>query len=151
MTREEVRAFIENEIMAACAPGGHREAWSRMATREADAFIRNLEDYEFSVAPEEIAPEAEPAPVMRPVMRRSFFGQDGWGAFTEEVAVSQYGRLGYRRVFDGKESAQWQGEAAALEFVFGTITVSAALRDAFVACLREAPTLGDGHCNMEEY
>jgi hypothetical protein len=81
---------------------------------------------------------------MKIKLRRDFQGQDRWGAFIEEVAIDG-SCLTYRRSTGGNssygEEGPWQGEKAALTFIFGPVKVTRELRANLFAALLKLPDL----------
>lgn len=58
-------------------------------------------------------------------LRRSWDGQDSYGAYLEEVALDTHGHLAYRQSTGGNCSygswKEWESEARALEFLLGPV------------------------------
>ena len=84
------------------------------------------------------------------VLQRDVNGQDGWGAFTEQVTIDENKNLDYRCTEDGFWE-EWKGEEAALHFIFGEIKPSKSLIKALKTDLSKAPELEEGECNMVCY
>lgn len=89
------------------------------------------------------------------VLQRDVNGQDGWGAFIEQVTIDENKNLDYRSTKGGNCSygawEEWKGEEAALYFIFGEIKPSKELIKALKTDLSKAPELEEGECNMVRY
>ena len=91
-------------------------------------------------------------------LRRGWSGQDGWGAFVEEIAVTPNDGLVYRRSTGGNgDYGQWQGwepETKAFEFLLGPATVNKTLRGSLVSTIKKLPDLEDDgldNCSVINY
>ena len=92
---------------------------------------------------------------MKVVMQRDFQGQDSWDAYKEQVAIDEKRNLYYRRSEGGNceygDWKKWEGEKAALNFVFGEVPLTDNLIAEFKNCLINAPELKDEEFNMDGY
>ena len=87
-------------------------------------------------------------------LRREWQGQDGWGAYLEEVGVGEDGCLRYRRTKSGNCSPgiwkEWQDEDDALKFMLGPIDVKLSVRAALVVALEKLSDLPEADLTRVE-
>ena len=103
---------------------------------------------------------------MKIKLRRRWYGQDGWGAFVQEIAINPDDQtLAYRISESGNCSfgawCAWLGQVSALRFMLGPIKVTPELRAQLFVALSKLPDLkelteqemnsGDGEINYGGY
>ena len=89
------------------------------------------------------------------VLQRKFDGQDRYGAYKEQVTIDEKFNLDYRQTEGGNcEYGAWmdfEGEKAAIRFVFGDLPVSDELLIEFKKVCQDARELGEWDFNAGDY
>ncbi len=89
------------------------------------------------------------------IMQGDFQGQDSWGAFKEQVVIDENNNLDYRRTMGGNcEYGKWkeyEGEIAAIKFIFGDFPVSEDTIESFKKDCIKFGGLKDDEFNRDGY
>lgn len=88
-------------------------------------------------------------------MQRDYQGQDGRMAYKEQVAIDENNNLDYRSTYGGNcvygDWGDWEGEKAALRFIFGDLPISQGLVKKLKSDLKKARELKEDEFNMNCY